>query len=67
MMQTAPTVAQDAPAPMLSGPLNTGVRVNMRSADVGFRRSAKNIAVWASYLPSACVEAMIKMGWDITT
>ena len=30
-------------------------------------RSAKNIALWNAYLPSACVRTMIRMGWDYTT
>jgi hypothetical protein len=30
-------------------------------------RSAKNIALWKSYLPTACVRTMIRMGWDYTT
>lgn len=31
------------------------------------KRSAKNIARWNSYLPSACVRTMVRMGWDYTT
>jgi len=30
-------------------------------------RSAWNIALWRSYLPSDCVKTMIRMGWDRTT
>jgi hypothetical protein len=30
-------------------------------------RSAKNISLWKSYLPTACVRTMIRMGWDYTT
>jgi hypothetical protein len=30
-------------------------------------RSAKNISLWNSYLPTACVRTMIRMGWDYTT
>jgi hypothetical protein len=30
-------------------------------------RSAKNIADWNSYLPTACVREMVRMGWDYTT
>ncbi len=30
-------------------------------------RSARNIAAWRSYLSAACIDAMIKMGWDRTT
>jgi hypothetical protein len=30
-------------------------------------RSAKNIAEWNSYLPTACVREMVRMGWDYTT
>jgi hypothetical protein len=30
-------------------------------------RSAKNISLWKSYLPTECVRTMIRMGWDYTT
>jgi hypothetical protein len=30
-------------------------------------RSARNIATWNAYLPTACVRTMIRMGWDYTT
>jgi hypothetical protein len=30
-------------------------------------RSKKNISQWRSYLPEDCVDAMIRMGWDVTT
>ena len=30
-------------------------------------RSVKNITLWKSYLPTACVRTMIRMGWDYTT
>jgi len=30
-------------------------------------RSRKNILQWQSYLPSDCIETMIRMGWDVTT
>ena len=30
-------------------------------------RSVRNIATWRSYLPTACVQAMIRMGWDRST
>jgi hypothetical protein len=30
-------------------------------------RSAKNISLWNSYLPTACVRTMVRMGWDYTT
>ena len=30
-------------------------------------RSARNISLWKSYLPTACVRTMIRMGWDYTT
>lgn len=33
----------------------------------GATRSAKNIAEWNSYLPTACVREMVRMGWDYTT
>ncbi len=30
-------------------------------------RSAHNIALWKSYLPTTCVRTMVRMGWDYTT
>jgi hypothetical protein len=39
--------------------------VPFRAADAA--RSAKNIALWNSYLPAACVRTMVRMGWDYTT
>ncbi len=30
-------------------------------------RSARNIALWNSYLPTECVRTMVRMGWDYTT
>ena len=33
----------------------------------GATRSAKNIAECNSYLPTACVREMVRMGWDYTT
>jgi hypothetical protein len=30
-------------------------------------RSARNIVAWNSYLPTACVREMVRMGWDYTT
>jgi hypothetical protein len=29
--------------------------------------STRNIALWDAYLPTACVSAMVRMGWDYTT
>jgi hypothetical protein len=39
--------------------------VPLRAADA--RRSATNISLWNSYLPTACVRTMVRMGWDYTT
>jgi hypothetical protein len=39
--------------------------VPLRTADAA--RSAKNISLWNSYLPTACVRTMVRMGWDYTT
>ncbi len=39
--------------------------VPLRAADAA--RSARNISLWNSYLPTACVRAMVRMGWDYTT
>jgi hypothetical protein len=30
-------------------------------------RSEENILRWMAYLPQDCIEAMIRMGWDVTT
>jgi hypothetical protein len=30
-------------------------------------QSAKNIAIWSSYLPADCVATMVSLGWDRTT
>jgi len=30
-------------------------------------RSEENILRWMAYLPQDCIEAMILMGWDVTT
>jgi hypothetical protein len=39
--------------------------VPLRAADAA--RSARNISLWNSYLPAACVRTMVRMGWDYTT
>jgi hypothetical protein len=39
--------------------------VPLRASDAA--RSAKNISLWNSYLPTACVRTMVRMGWDYTT
>lgn len=39
--------------------------VPLRAADAA--RSNKNISVWNSYLPSACVRTMVRLGWDYST
>ena len=39
--------------------------VPLRAADA--TRSARNIVLWNSYLPAACVRTMVRMGWDYTT
>jgi hypothetical protein len=38
--------------------------VPLRAADA--TRSARNISLWNSYLPAACVRTMVRMGWDYT-
>jgi hypothetical protein len=30
-------------------------------------RAANNFATWSSYLPKACVDRMVALGWDRTT
>jgi hypothetical protein len=39
--------------------------VPLRASDAA--RSAKNISLWNSYLPAACVRTMVRKGWDYTT
>jgi hypothetical protein len=39
--------------------------VPLRGADA--KRSVENIQRWNSYLPTDCVRAMVRMGWDYTT
>jgi hypothetical protein len=39
--------------------------VGVSNADVV--RSEENILRWMEYLPQDCIEAMIHMGWDVTT
>jgi hypothetical protein len=46
----------DAPAP-------AGVPVG----NAELVRSEDNILGWMAYLPQDCIEAMIRMGWDLTT
>ena len=41
------------------------LHVPLRTADA--IRSARNILLWNSYLPAACVRTMVRMGWDYTT
>jgi hypothetical protein len=41
------------------------IHVPLRAADAA--RSARNISLWNSYLPTACVRTMVRMGWDYTT
>jgi hypothetical protein len=39
--------------------------VEVSNADVV--HSEENILRWMAYLPQDCIEAMIRMGWDVTT
>jgi hypothetical protein len=39
--------------------------IPLRAADAA--RSAKNISLWNSYLPTTCVRTMVRMGWDYST
>ena len=39
--------------------------VPLRRADA--IRSNRNIALWNSYLPTACVRTMVRLGWDYST
>jgi hypothetical protein len=40
-------------------------RVILENPDTS--RSTRNILQWMSYLPKACVNTMINMGWDRST
>jgi hypothetical protein len=55
----------DRPAPHLRPPDRVLFHVPLCAADAA--RSAENISRWKSYLPTACVRTMIRMGWDYTT
>jgi len=35
--------------------------------DADIARSRDNILRWMTYLPEDCINAMIRMGWDVTT
>jgi DNA-binding response OmpR family regulator len=48
-----------------SAPLQPRFHMPLRAADAA--RSRANIAQWNSYLLSACVRSMVRMGWDYTT
>jgi hypothetical protein len=37
----------------------------LNAADIA--HSEENILQWMQYLPTDCVKAMIRMGWDIST
>jgi hypothetical protein len=57
---------QDAGAEILLEPSNIAAPDAPASA-ADSARSEENILKWMSYLPSICVNTMIKMGWDKTT
>jgi hypothetical protein len=48
-------------------PAGDGAWEEAAEADGGRARSARNIALWSSYLPADCVKTMIDMGWDRST
>jgi hypothetical protein len=50
-----------------ANPSETAVESDKPQSAAALAHSAKNIALWTSYLPPACVKLMIKMGWDHST
>jgi hypothetical protein len=59
-----PTSSKDA-APDTRQIVGPYLHVPLRAADA--KRSVKNILKWNAYLPTDCVRAMVRMGWDYTT
>jgi hypothetical protein len=51
-----PNELADPPAPVESA---------LSAADIA--HSEENILKWMQYLPTDCVKAMIRMGWDLNT
>jgi hypothetical protein len=56
--------AQDEAVSNCSKSLDGVRQGDAASTGPGAQRSAENIRLWMSYLPSECVDAMIKLGWD---
>lgn len=66
-MQFSACLAEDYPAAFDADTSDIAVGFDVTSPNRNSRRSAMNVAVWSSYLPSDCVRKMIKMGWHKTT
>jgi hypothetical protein len=47
--------------------LETAAPVESAVSADDIARSEENILRWMQYLPTDCIKAMIRMGWDITT
>jgi hypothetical protein len=41
--------------------------IEAMAGDADIARSEENILHWLQYLPTDCIHAMIRMGWDIST
>ena len=68
MNESAPAQQSEYPPPLhrdVSSFNEALLLVPLRAADA--RRSARNISLWNSYLPTECVRTMVRMGWDYTT
>jgi hypothetical protein len=65
MEEAAQARSPGRPMPRRHAPEKVLFHAPLCAADAA--RSAKNIALWKSYLPTACVRTMIRMGWDYTT
>jgi hypothetical protein len=48
-------------------PFCEGTLFHRPLSTVDAKRSIKNIRQWNSFLPTGCVRAMVRMGWDYTT
>jgi hypothetical protein len=61
--QVQPPVFMELAAELWDAPAPPGVGVG----HTDIVRSEENILRWMAYLPQDCIEAMIRMGWDVTT
>jgi hypothetical protein len=60
-------VSQQALAEVPNELADPAAPVESALSAVDIAHSEKNILKWMQYLPTDCVKAMIRMGWDLTT